>query len=59
MTFGSPNLGVPMEIKLQVDDDYCQGNGSCLWTDDEEEFEDTSEKRVVRPKSVKVGRAKN
>jgi ferredoxin len=49
-----------MDIKLEIDPDYCQGNGSCLWTDDDEEvYEDTSVKRVRKLKSIKVGRAKN
>lgn len=56
---GLLNMGQRMEIRLQIDDDYCQGNGSCLETDEDEVYEDDRVKRTGKPKSIKVGRAKN
>lgn len=59
MTFGLLNMEPTMEIRLQVDDDYCQGNGSCLWTEDDEEVYEDDRVRSRKPKSIKVGRAKD
>jgi hypothetical protein len=48
-----------MEIRMQIDDDYCQGNGAVLEPDDDI-YEPSEDEKVIRkPKSVRVGRERN
>jgi hypothetical protein len=56
VVFGSEPIGVKMEIKLQIPDDYCQGNSGSLDSVDIEETQFPFEDRA-KPNSVKVRRA--
>jgi hypothetical protein len=54
VVFGSAPIGVKMEIKLQIPDDYCQGNWRSL---DPVDIEETQFPFEDRPTSIKVRRA--